>query len=182
MPVSSSQTLWITLGFIGLIVLRFLFRELRERRVRTQIIFLIPGILGAFAIWLAYLTVSIAPTFATSLAISIGCAIVVGIGLGLAIAHFTSVRVGPPGIIYMRGSWITVAIWIVALLLRMVGRFAVTGSATGMTAAVSGAGSAGSPESLMLNTALLVLLCAATATVRVRVLLAAQNARTAMIG
>jgi hypothetical protein len=176
MQMPSSQTIWITAGLIGLIVLRFLFRELRERRVRTQLIFLIPVILGGFAAVFGYMTLSLAPSEATSLAISIAASIVVGIVLGLAIAKFTTVRVGPPGIIYMRGSWITVGIWIFALLLRMAGRFVVTGSATGMSSA-SSANGLGTPESLMLNTALLVLLAAAIATVRVRVLIAARSAR-----
>jgi hypothetical protein len=177
MPTSSSQTAWITIAFVALIVLRFLFRELRERRVRTRTIFLIPVIIGGLAIWFAYLTATLAPSALPSLPIAVAAALVVGGGLGLAIAHFTTVRTGPPGFIYLRGSWITVAIWVGALLLRMVGRYVVTGSATGMAGRVTAAGSAGglSPDYWLLNTALFVLLAGAALVVRLRVLAVART-------
>jgi hypothetical protein len=177
MQMPSSQTLWITIGFIGLIVLRFLIRELRERRVRTNTIFVIPAILGGLAVWFGYLTVTLAPSVVSVLPIAIAASLVVGAGLGLAVAHFTTVRVGPPGIIFMRGSWITVMIWIVALLLRMLGRYAVTGSATGMMSTSSGRAGGVSPDSWLLNTALIVLLAAAMVVVRIRVLAVGRNLR-----
>lgn len=174
MQMPSSQTLWITVAFIGLIVLRFLFRELRDRRVRTASIFLVPVIIGGVAVWFGYLTATLAPSSLASLPIAVAASLVVGAGIGLAVAHFTTVRVGPPGFIYMRGSWITVAIWVGALLLRMLGRYAVTGSATGMTSFSSGGAGGISPDYWMLNTALFVLLFAATLVVRLRVLAVAR--------
>jgi hypothetical protein len=46
-----------------------------------------------------------------------------GVLVGFGVAHFTTVRIGDDGKIFFRGSYITVAIWLAALALRLAARF-----------------------------------------------------------
>jgi hypothetical protein len=156
------QTLWIYLGLVALIVVRFLMRELRVRRMSLARIFYAPAFVGLIAVWLAYLTLSTAPYLAVTLAIAVVAAIVAGVPIGWAVAHFTTVQNGGNGTAIVRGSWITVAIWLGALALRWVGRLAV--------------GTSSLPEQLMLNTALIVLVGVSITVVRYRIRLAALAA------
>jgi hypothetical protein len=155
-PTPLGQTFWVTLAILIVVVLRFLARELRERRVRMSMLFVIPGFLGLIALWLCYLTLTRAPQFSGELALEALAALVVGTGIGLAVAHFTRVRSGGPNLVLIRGSWITVAIWIGALLLRLAGRAAFATSNL--------------DTQLLLNSGLVLMLAFATTVVRLRVL------------
>ncbi len=163
---TGQQTLWITLGVIALVLARFLFRELRVRRIKTSAIFSVPIVVGVIGAFLVYSVVAAAPDQIPSLAIGGVAAIVVGIGIGLAVAHFTTVRSGGPGVLFVRGSWITVGIWVAALALRLVARWFVSG---GTTVIYTSANSTAGP-SLMLNAVLVIMVTAALATVRFRIL------------
>jgi len=167
---AGQQTLWITVGVIVLVLARFLFRELRVRRMKTGSLFAIPvviGILGAFAI---YSVIVVAPDQIPNIVIGSMVAIVVGVGIGLAVAHFTTVQVAKPGLLLVRGSWMTVAIWVAALALRLIARWFVSG---GTTIVYSSATSTAGP-SLMLNAVLVVMLTVAFTTVRLRILAVAR--------
>jgi hypothetical protein len=164
--MQTGQTLWITLAVIALVLARFLFRELRVRRIKTAAIFSIPIITGIIAAFLVYSVVSAAPDQITSLTIGGMVAVVVGIAIGLAVAHFTTVRVAEPGVLLVRGSWVTVGIWVAALALRWLARSFVPG---GSTVIYSSAASTAGP-SLMLNAVLVIMVVAALTTVRVRML------------
>jgi hypothetical protein len=150
------STVGITLLIIAIVVLRFLARELRVRRMRLSMLFTIPAVLALLAVWICYLVISRAPQFIGELGLEAVAALIVGAGIGLAVAHFTTVRSGGAGVALVRGSWITVAIWIAALLLRLAGRFAFATSDL--------------DTQLLLNAGLILLLVFATATVRVRIL------------
>jgi hypothetical protein len=156
------QSLWIYLALVALIVVRFLMRELRVRRMALSRIWYAPAFVVAVAVWLAWTTLSAAPYVVPQLVIAVPAALVVGGALGWAVAHFTTVQNGGNGIAIVRGSWITVAIWLFAFALRLVGRLAV--------------GSAGLGEQLMLNTALVVLVAVAISVVRFRIRAAALAA------
>ncbi len=142
---------------IGLLVVgRFLARELRERRIVLSRIFVAPAIVGVMAVALLGATVYFFP--ATLLLVAGETCITVGIGaaIGLAVAHFTKVRLGDaPGIVFVLGSPITVAIWLGALALRWAARLAVPLSDHAAT--------------LSANAALFVMLAAALAMLRYRV-------------
>jgi hypothetical protein len=163
---TGQQTLWITLAVLALVLARFLFRELRLRRIKTSSIYSIPVVIGIIAAFLVYSVVAAAPDQITALVSGGIIAIGVGIGIGLAVAHFTTVRVAEPGVLLVRGSWITVGIWVGALALRWIARWFVAGGSTVIyTSASSTAG-----PSLMLNAVLVIMVAAALTTVRFRML------------
>jgi hypothetical protein len=141
-----------------LVVIRFLVRELRDRRIPFNRFFVFPAIFGVISVALVYFAASTAPYYVVQLAAGSFAAVVVGIGIGLAVDRFTSVRLGPSGTsAIIRGSWMTVAIWIAALALRLVGRYFIFGvgpKALGVT--------------LTLNAALVLMLFAAMVVLRVR--------------
>lgn len=142
---------------IGLVVVgRFLANELRERRLVLSRIFLAPGIVGLLALYLLVATGGLFPT--TRLLLAGEACITLGIGLafGLAVAHFTKVRLGEtPGTVYVLGSWATVGLWLAALALRLGVRFVLSPTDTDAT--------------LSANAALVVMVAAALAMVRYRV-------------
>jgi hypothetical protein len=154
--------MWLTLALVALIVVRFLVRELRVRKMALSRIFYAPAFVAIIAIWLGYLTLSTAPYLAATLAIAIVAAAIVGVPIGLAVAHFTTVQNGGADIAIVRGSWATVAIWLGALALRWVGRLLV--------------GTTNLGEQFMLNTALIVLVGVSIAVVRYRIRQAALAA------
>ena len=146
---------WLYLVFVAFIVARFLWRELRVRKMAVKQLWYAPAFVAVIAVWLVYMTLTAAPYILVTLVIPTVAALVVGAGLGLAVAHFTTVQGGANGVAIVRGSWITVAIWLGAFALRLVGRLAV--------------GSASMADQLMLNTALIVLIAAAIGVVRYRI-------------
>jgi hypothetical protein len=147
---------------VAFVIVRFLMRELRVRKMALSRIWYAPAFVGAIAVWLAYLTLSTAPYLAGTLAIAVLAGAVVGFPIGWAVAHFTTVQNGGNGIAIVRGSWITVVIWLGALALRFVGRAVVHTSTQG--------------EGFMLDTALIVLVGVSIAVVRYRIRLAALAA------
>jgi hypothetical protein len=139
------------------VVGRFLVRELRERKLVLSRIFLLPGVAGALALYLLVLTASLFPKTGMLLAGETCIALGVGSAVGLAVAHFTKVRLGEAaGTVYVLGSGITVAIWIAALALRWAVRFALP--------------LGDRDASLSANAALIVMVAAALGMVRYRVL------------
>jgi hypothetical protein len=167
---TGQQTLWITLAVLVLVLARFLFRELRPRRIKTNSIFSIPIVVGIVAAFLIYSVVAAAPDQITALAAGGVIAIGIGIGIGLAVAHFTTVTVAEPGVLLVRGSWITVGIWVAALALRWFARWFVSGGSTVVyTSTTSTAG-----PSLMLNAVLVIMVAAALATARYRMLIVSR--------
>jgi hypothetical protein len=164
-----TQNIGITALVALLVVGRFLARELRERRISVGRIYLPPAILGVIALALIGMAVFYTPENLLVLALACIAGLAGGAVIGYAVAHFTTVRVtAEPGIIYARGSIATVAIWIVALALRFLARFALVGDALhgrhgGLT--------------LALNAALLVLLASALFFVRYRLVAAAAIER-----
>lgn len=157
-----SYLVWI--GVAIAIVLRFGFRELRERKIRLGRLFVVPAIVGGVAIVLIVAAATEAPQRVLELAALSVVAGVVGYGIGLAVAHYTTLRVGvEPGIVFIRGSYATLGIWIAAFALRGLARFVVGTHDLGATA--------------IANAALLVVLATAIAVVRYRILIEARIAR-----
>src|ERR1700676_2157714 len=163
---TGQQTIWITIAVIALVLARFLFRELRVRRMKTSSIFAIPIIAGVVGAFYIYLVVSAAPNQMTPLVAGSIIAVAVGIGIGWAVAHFTTVQTATQGMLLVRGSWITVGIWVAALALRLFARWFVSG---GQSIVYVNTSSVDGP-SLMLNAVLLVMLTTALPPVRFRFL------------
>jgi hypothetical protein len=165
-----SSSVWLTVAIIALVVARFLFRELRVRRIKTSSIFIVPLIMSVLGAFLIYKVVALAPDQVQNLIVGGLAGVVVGAAIGLAVGHFTTVQVQQPGLLLVRGSWITVAIWLGALALRMVARYFVSGGANIIYTDPSSEG-----PSMMLNTVLVILLVAALTMVRIRILMTARN-------
>jgi hypothetical protein len=165
-----SSSVWFTIAIIALVVARFLFRELRVRRIKTSGIFIVPGVMAVLGAFLVYSVMALAPDQEFNLLVGGLAGIVVGAAIGLAVGHFTTVQVQQPGLLLVRGSPITVAIWIGALALRLVARYFVSGGANIVSTDPSSAG-----PSTMLNAVLVILLVAALTAVRIRILMTARN-------
>jgi hypothetical protein len=139
-----------------LVVGRFLARELKERKLLLSRIYVLPGILGIIALALLIATVVLFPETTWLVAGEALITLGVGFGIGLAVSHFTTLRVtDDPDAVYVLGSYATVAIWIGAFALRWAARVLVPfghGAAT-----------------LSANAALVVMLAAALGMLRYRV-------------
>jgi len=158
------QGIWLTVVLILLVVGRFLARELRVRRMALSRLFVLPVIFACIVIFLVAVTMQQDHGQIFALAIGSLAGIVAGTGIGLAVAHFTSVTPGPvPGVVLVKGSATTVAIWIFALLLRLVPRL------------ILGASPHTPGTFLMLNAVLLVMLAIAIFTVRLQILRRAKD-------
>ena len=115
-----------TIAMIVLVVVRFLARELRDRRLPFNRFFAIPIVFALLCAFLIFVALSAAPELTLELGIGCAAAVVVGAGIGLAVNRFTSVRISDDRkAAIVRGSRITVAIWLGALALRWVGRVIV---------------------------------------------------------
>jgi hypothetical protein len=169
---TSPNPLLIALAIIALVVLRFLWRELRVRRLKPSTIFILPIFFALIVALTIFSVVTGAPDQLFALIVGSGAAIVVGAGVGIAVAHFTTVQAGPAGTLLVRGSWITVAIWLAALALRLAARWIVSG---GKTVFVTSMTSVDHP-SLMLNAVLVVMLATAMMVVRLRILAVGRRA------
>lgn len=172
-----SSAVWLTVALIALVLLRFLWRELRVRRIKAATIFAIPIVIGLAGAATIYSVVAVAPDQIANLIVGGVVAVVVGVGVGFAVAHFTTVAVRERGVLLVRGSWITVAIWIAALALRFAARWFVSG---GTNIVYTNASAAGGP-SLLLNSVLVIMLTAALVTVRVRILAVARRESAAEV-
>ncbi len=153
-----SQLVYVII--IALVVARFLIRELRERKLRLRSLFVLPAIMGAIGVLLvvvAALRMQMLPV----LAVAVLAALIVGSVIGMAVGRFTTLRLGPPGFVFVRGSAATVAIWLAALALRAAARLAV--------------GSHDVDTLTIANAALVVMLATALGVVRYRVLIDART-------
>jgi fucose permease len=120
---SGSTQLWITLAILALVVGRFLLRELRPRRIPNKQMYAIPLLVLAIAVYLEYTAVQVTALYGIIVPGTIA-AVIVGAVLGLVVAQLTLVTT-EPGVTIVRGSYVTVAIWLGALALRFIGRLAV---------------------------------------------------------
>jgi FtsH-binding integral membrane protein len=148
------------------IVLRFAFRELRDRRMHVGRLFIVPCIFAVLALLLVGSAAVAAPQAALQLIGAVAVAIVLGFGIGSAVGHFTTLRLDErPGFVVVRGSAITVAIWIGAVAVRVAIHLAVP--------------SHDRADTMIANAALIVLLASAIFFVRYRIFKLARLARAA---
>ena len=155
----------IVYGLIVLAVIaRFLLRELRDRTLRVRRLFILPSVFALLALLLVGSVVAVTPHATSGLIAAVAAALVFGVAIGLAVGHFTTLRLGErAGLVIVRGSAMTVAIWVAAVALRMAVRFAVPVHDLADTA--------------IANAALVVMLAVALFLVRYRIFVLARSAQ-----
>jgi hypothetical protein len=137
-PALQSQL--FTLAIVLIVVVRFLFRELRPRTVKMQSLWYRPGFLALLTALVVWQGVRVGdPT--GELAVSIMVGIVAGIVVGWLVVASTSIQAGPRvGLLVLRGSWVTVVIWVVALVARLGVRLLNGGYSAASSSAVTTVG------------------------------------------
>jgi sugar phosphate permease len=144
------NTTWITLVVVALVVVRFLFRELRARKIRVRTLWIRPGILAVITLVLIGFGFAIPRVSMGVVALSVVVGAVFGIGVGVLVARMTTFApAGERGAVIAHGSMKTVIVWVAAIVLRLLARFAFAGA--GATPA----------EQYELNAGLLALVTAA---------------------
>ena len=124
-----TNTTWITLLIALVVVVRFLFRELRQRTVRVRTLWIRPGILAALtAILIAFGFVIPHVNAGVMLLAALVGALLGAITGALVVRSTSFAPANERGAILAKGSVVTVVIWVVALLLRFVARYAFAGA------------------------------------------------------
>jgi len=116
----------ISVLIAALVVFRFAQRELKERVVKANTLWIRPVILLAITVWLIVLTLSVDPSGTPEMIVALIAGIVLGAVTGLLIVANTSFRPADvPNAVRVQGSRITFAIWIGAFAIRFIARFVV---------------------------------------------------------
>jgi hypothetical protein len=150
------NTTWLTLALVVVVVGRFLFRELRARKVRVRTLWIRPGILAVLTLVLIGSGFVIPHVSMGVVALSVLVGAAVGIGVGVLVARMTTFApAGERGAAIAQGSFKTVIVWVVAIVLRLVARYAFAGAG------------ASPAEQYELNVGLLALVTAAFVVVAV---------------
>jgi hypothetical protein len=119
----------LPLLLVALVVVRFAFRELRERTVRMPSIWIRPALMVALTGYLVVLALSIDGREDTITAASLVIGVVLGAITGLAIVRNTTFA--PAGVVNavkVRGNRATLAIWVGALAVRVLARYLYPGA------------------------------------------------------
>lgn len=126
---AGTSTTLVTVVVVALVVVRFLFRELRERRVRLRTLWIRPGIVAVFTVLMVIAAFASHGTNVGVLALAVVAGAVLGVVTGTLVVRSTTFRpASERGAVLVQGSITTVAIWLVALALRYAARFAFAGS------------------------------------------------------
>jgi len=124
-----TNSTWITLLIALVVVVRFLFRELRQRTVRVRTLWIRPGILAALTALLIAFGFVIPQVNAGVMLLAALVGAVLGAITGVLVVRSTSFApANERGAVLAQGSIVTAVIWVVALLLRYVARYAFAGA------------------------------------------------------
>jgi len=116
---------YVTLAVVALIVVRFLFRELRDRIVRVRTLWIRPGILVVASVLLFAFAFRLPDVNLLITALAVVGGAVVGVITGALVLRSTVFTpAGMRGAVRAKGNATTVAIWLIALALRFVARYA----------------------------------------------------------
>ena len=119
----------ITLAFALVVIVRFLFRELRERKIRVRSLWIRPGILGVLMVLLLAGGFAIPHVSKPLMLLSALIGAVVGVVTGaLVVRSTTFAPAGERGAVLAKGSIVTVIIWVAAIVLRLAARYAFAGA------------------------------------------------------
>jgi len=114
----------VTLAVAVLVVFRFARRELVERTVRLNTLWIRPAIMIVLTAYLVYTSLSVDPDGDSEMLSVLVGGLVLGLLTGWGVVHYT--RFAPAGIpnaVRVQGSRITFAIWIVAIGIRVLAHF-----------------------------------------------------------
>jgi hypothetical protein len=137
---SAVQTQLFTIAITLAIVARFLFRELRARTVNIGTLWVRPAVLVLLTAFLVFAGVRL-DADARELGLALLVGLVAGVAVGYLVVQSTAIEPGPkPNTLRLRGSWITVVIWVVALVARLAVRLVSGGYSGGATSMVTTAG------------------------------------------
>jgi hypothetical protein len=120
---------------VGLIVVvRFLFRELRERTVKVRTLWIRPGIIVLVTIGFAAAAMFRPGVNSGQLVLLLLVGAALGVLTGVLVVSSTTFAAADiPGAVRVRGSITTVIVWVAALSLRLAARFVVGGSGADLT-------------------------------------------------
>jgi len=130
----SMNTAWIALAVGLLVVVRFLFRELRERTVKVRTLWIRPGIIVLATIGFAAAALARPGVNSAQLIVMLLVGAALGVLTGVLVVRSTTFApAGMPGAVRVRGSIATVVVWVAAIALRLAARFVVGGSGADLT-------------------------------------------------
>jgi hypothetical protein len=116
----------ITLAVSAFIVYRFVRRELRPRIVRTRTLWIRPAVMLVVLGVLIFETLNISQQVDGVLALAVAAGVLVGIVTGVLVVRSTTFSpAGLRGAVRVHGSRVTAAVWIGAVLLRLIARLFV---------------------------------------------------------
>jgi hypothetical protein len=116
----------IGLGVTVLVVFRFARRELVERVVRARTLWIRPALLVVLTAYMVVLTVTLDPHGIGEMVAALAAGIVLGAITGVLIVRNTAFRAADrPGAVRVQGNRITFGVWIGALAIRLVARYAL---------------------------------------------------------
>jgi hypothetical protein len=130
--LSSSTT--VTFLIVAIVVVRFALRELKPRVVKVRYLWIRPGFLIVMTLLLLALAVVAPGMSITALAGSLLVGGALGAFTGLAVVRLSQfATTGRRGQVLVSGSWKTAAVWIVAVLFRLVAHVAIPTSTKAMS-------------------------------------------------
>lgn len=116
----------IALGVTVLVVFRFARRELVERVVGARTLWIRPALLIVLTVYMVVLTVALDPHGFAEMVGALAIGILLGGITGALIVRNTTFRAASrPGTVRAQGSRITFGVWIGALAIRLVARYAL---------------------------------------------------------
>jgi phosphatidylserine synthase len=120
----------LPLAVTVLVVFRFAFRELRERTVTSPGVWIRPAIIVVLTVYLVVLTAGIDGRDDGIMLMCLGVGALLGALTGLAIVRNTTFAPAEKkNAVRVRGSRVTLAIWIAALAVRLLARVLFPGGA-----------------------------------------------------
>jgi hypothetical protein len=115
----------IALAVVVLVVFRFARRELVERVVRARTLWIRPALLAVLTVYLVALSSSLDPRGDGEMLLSLAGGIVLGVITGALIVRNTRFRAADvPWSVRVQGNRVTFGIWLGALAVRLVARYA----------------------------------------------------------
>ncbi|MBV8643341.1 MAG: hypothetical protein JO225_05440, partial [Candidatus Eremiobacteraeota bacterium] len=116
---------YLTLAIVALVVVRFLFRELRNRVVRVRTLWIRPGLFAVASVLLLAFAFKVPDVSIAIAALAAIGGAVVGVVTGtLVLRSTTFTPAGLRGAVRAKGNATTVAIWVIAIALRFAARYA----------------------------------------------------------
>ncbi|MGZ7116259.1 MAG: DUF1453 domain-containing protein [Methanobacterium sp.] len=109
-------------GFL-LVILLVVILQLRQRRVRSWTLMIMPALLSLITIPLV-----ISELYSAFNIIILVISFIAGIAIGILIGKFMEVKIDENGSMILKGSFIAVLLWIATILLKLYGKDVLVGT------------------------------------------------------